>query len=232
MSETDEEVIVANAVLGGHENYEEFDQQIDADKLGEKLVQTNRQKGSLRELQLYDHRYLLISDGDIDGANTRKYRVNLSWVSAEPTHERFIDWKWLYLSIAMGSITSVFVILAVLGELTMDYAMIGGTISLTLTALTTLIFLYRRRDEFTFRGYYGGAGLFLMENRRPTQRIFDAFFVGLQQAIDHSKQNMGTAERLVGELKMVRRLRDEGVIDNREYESTRALIFKHESYSA
>jgi len=36
--------------------------------------------------------------------------------------------------------------------------------------------------------------------------------------------------RLVGELKDLRRIRDEGAIDNEQYESARGIIFKHKAY--
>jgi hypothetical protein len=229
----EEEVIVANAALGDDgDNYEDVEQQIDPAKLGDKLVQANNQKGFIRELQLYDGRYLLIREGSIDAQDRRQYRVNLAWVSSEPQYTRLVDWKWLYISLLLGAITATFVILAITHKLTMDYSMIGGTISLTLTVLTSLIFAYRLRDEFTFTGFYGAAAWFLMENKRPTQQVFDMFFVQLQQAIDNAKRDLSVNERLIGELKSCRRLRDEGIISEDAYTETRTAIFSHEQYKA
>ncbi len=233
MSENEEEVIVASAAYDvPTDNYEEFDQEIDPAKLGDKLVQSNSQKGLLREFQIYDRSHLLVSDGDITGDDVSHYRVNLAWVDAEPKHLKLIDWNWLYAALFFGTITATFVILAITQNLTMDYSMIGGTISFTITMLATLIFIYKLRDEFTFQSYFGGADLFVLENKRPTQTIFDNFFVSLQQAIDHAHAEKSVNDRLVGELKMCRRLRDEGVIDDEVYTAARAVIFKHEQYTA
>ena len=49
-----EEVIIANAIFDAQaDNYEEFDQEIDPAKLGDKLVQANTLKGTVREFQYY-----------------------------------------------------------------------------------------------------------------------------------------------------------------------------------
>lgn len=86
------------------------------------------------------------------------------------------------------------------------------------------------RDEYIFKSYFGGAKLFLIENKKPTQQEFDNFFINLQQAIDRAQANIPVADRLVDELKMCRRLKDEGIIDEQAYTDARTIIFKHEQY--
>lgn len=58
----DDEVILANAELDvPADNYEEFDQEIDPEKFGAQLIQTNTLKGTRREYQSYADRYLLLN---------------------------------------------------------------------------------------------------------------------------------------------------------------------------
>lgn len=229
--DTDDELIV-NVIAAGYsaDNYEEIDQNIDAGKLGDKLVQSNSQKGTLREFQFYDQTHLLVSRGNFKGDGTQQYRVNLAWVNSEPLHNKIVDWNWLVIALIFGVIAITFLVLAITEVLTIDYSMIGGSITFTLTLLATLIFIYKLRDEYTFYSQFGKAELFVMENKRPSQRVFDGFFLMLQSAIENAAQHVSIEDRLVGELKMCRRLKDEHVIDEQAYTDARTAIFHHERY--
>ena len=231
----DEEVIIANAVLGDHtDNYEEFDQDIDPEKLGEKLVQTNTLKGTYREYQLYAPRHLLLSFVEKKKAKTKEknFRVDLAWLSSEPDHNKIIVWKWLYGALAAGAFSGLFLFLAIAEVVKLEYSLVAGVITLTTALIFSLIFVYLMRDEYIFRSYFGGARLFLIENKKPDQQKFDNYFISLQQTIDRTQAKIPVTDRLVGELKMCRRLKDEGIIDEESYTSARTAIFKHEQYKS
>lgn len=229
----DEEVIIANAALGGHaDNYEEFDQDIDPEKLGEKLVQTNILKDTVREYQFYASRHLLLSFIEKKKTGAKNFHVNLAWLSSEPEHNKIIIWKWLYRALAAGAFAILFLVLAMTEIIKLEYCIVAGTISLTMALILSLIFIYQMRDEFIFKSYFGNAKLFLIDNKKPTQAEFDNYFIKLQQAIDRAQANMSVADRLVGELKMCRRLKDEGIINDETYTDVRTIIFKHEQYKA
>ena len=56
-----EDVIIVGAAYDTPaDNYEEFDEQLIPEKLGDSLIQTSIMHGSFRALQLYDSRFLLI----------------------------------------------------------------------------------------------------------------------------------------------------------------------------
>ncbi len=228
-----DEVIIANAALGAHaDNYEEFDQEIDPKKLGKKLIQTNPRKGSSRKYQLYATKHLLLNFVEKKNAAEKKFRVNLTCLSSEPEHNKIIIWKWLYRALAAGVLAGLFLFLAITEALKLEYCIVAGTITLTTALICTLIFVYQMRDEYIFKSYFGGAKLFLIENKKPSQQKFDSYFVNLQQAIDQAQANIPVADRLVDELKMCRRLKDEGIIDDKTYTAVRTIIFKHKQYKA
>jgi hypothetical protein len=110
--------------------------------------------------------------------------------------------------------------------------MIAGSITIAATLIFSLIFVYLMRDEFIFKSRYGDARLFLLENKKPSQQEFDRYFISLQQTIDRAQSNISIPDRLVGELKMCRRLRDEGIIDDETYTTARTAVFKHERYKS
>lgn len=226
-----EEVIIAGTALDVHaDNYEEFDQEIDPDKLGKKITQTNPLKGSVREYQLYGPRHLLLNFVEKKKADEKKFHVNLAWLSSEPEHHKIVVWKWLYRALAAGALAGLFLIFAMTEIIEIKYCIVAGTIALTTGLILFLIFIYQMRDEYIFKSYFGNAKLFLIENKKPAQQEFDSYFINLQQTIDRAQANISVADRLLGELKMCRRLKDEGIIDDKTYTDARTAIFKHEQY--
>ena len=229
----DEEVIIANALLDVQaDNYEEFEQEIDPAKLGKKLIQTNTLKGTCREYQLYTSNYLLLNFVERKHAKEKKFRVNLACLTSEPEHNKVIVWKWLYWALAAGALAGLSLYLGLSETVKPLYCLLAGTIAMTIFLISSLIFVYLMRDDFIFKSRFGDARLFLIENKKPSQGEFDQYFIILQQAIDKARANTPVSDRLVGELKMCRRLRDEGIIDDEAYTMARTAIFKHQQYKS
>ena len=226
---SDNEVIISGIPLDvPSDNYEEFDQEIDPAKLGKKLVQQNTLKGTEREFQPYADAHLLL---DVKKKKKQQnYRVNLAWLSPQPRHNKVIVWKWLYAALGAAAVTGLFLFLAVQDILKLEYSAVAGTVSLTASLILGMFFIYKMQDEFIFTSNFGKIDMFLIENKKPSQDEFDSFFINLQQGIERAKKNIPVTDRLVGELQMCRRLRDEGIIDDGTYTVARTAIFKHKQY--
>jgi len=228
-----EEVIIASDGLDvPTDNYEEFDQEIDPTKLGEKLTQINRLKGTYREYQRYAYNYLFLNFTEKKNKVEKNYRVNLAWLSSEPTHNKVIVWKWMVFTILSTLLTGGSFYLMNEEIFNPDYCLIAGIITLSSTLIFLLIFIYCMRDEYIFNSYFGSTKLFLIENKKPEQKSFDSFFINLRQTIKQTQSVLSTSDRLIGELKMCRRLRDEGIINDEAYTIVRTKIFKHKKYKA
>lgn len=212
------------------DNYDEFDHEIDPARLGKKLRQENPHKGSIREYQFYAEKHLLLNFVEKKNARAKYFRVNLACLSSEPERNMIIKWNWLYAAMAAGALSGLSLFLAITKNVRLEYCAIAGGITLTAALIFFLIFIYLMRDEFIFKSRFGDARLFLIENKKPDQQSFDNFFISLQQAIDKAQSNMSVTERLIDELRMCRRLRDEGIIDDETYTVARTAIFKHEQY--
>lgn len=227
----DEEVIIAGTAFDvPTDNYDEFDHEIDPARLGRKLRQENPHKGSVREYQFYAENHLLLNFVEKKNARAKYFRVNLACLSSEPERNKIRKWRWLYAAAATGSLSGLCLFLAIAKYVRLEYCAIAGGISLTAALIFALIFLYLMRDEFIFKSRFGNARLFLIENKKPDQQAFDNFFISLQQAIDRAQSKTSVSDRLIEELKMCRRLRDEGIIDDAAYTVARTAIFKHEQY--
>ena len=212
------------------DNYEEFDQVIDSEKLGKKLVQTNVLKGTEREYQRYGSKYLLLNIKEKKNSAAQKFRVNLAWLASNTEHHKVIAWKWLSYALAAATVASLCLYIGISETIKLEYSIVSGTITLTAALIFALLFIYHSHDEYVFKSRYGNARLFLIENKKPSQQEFDNFHLDILTAIDKAQTHMSVSDRLVGELKMCRRLRDEGIIDDTSYTIARAEIFKHEQY--
>ena len=228
-----EQVIIESA--GGFDatsdNYEEFDHELDPARFGKKLSNSNVLKGSYNELQLYDTTHLFIRSREKKHAPEKSYRVNLAWCSSEPEHFRLVIWKWLYISIIFLVLLALDAVLGINEVMPTMMAVYAGIPLLTLSLIFLLVFFYCQRDEYIFKSHYGDTPLFMIENRKPNQGQFDQFFIELQQDIDRLQSRAPVRQKLVGELQMCRRLKDEGIIPEQAYTSVRSKIFKHEEYS-
>ena len=229
----EDEIVIENSVAEAlPDNYEEFDHELDPAKFGDKLVQENTLKGTVREYQIYASKYLLLSFIEGKKAAEKKFRINLTYISPEPEHKKVIVWNWLYGALAAAVLFGLFILFAVKEVINLEYCLLGGAISLTIAAICTLIFIYLMRDEYIFKSQFGNIDLFLIDNGKPNQKDFDQFFIVLQQIMDKSQSEMSVANRLVDELKMCRRLKDEMIIDEPAYTAARTAIFKNKQYQS
>jgi hypothetical protein len=226
-----EEVIIASDALDvPADNYEEFDLEIDSNRLGDKLIQENSFRGTHRQFQFYAKNYLFLSIFESKKSSEKNYRVNLPLLSSEPIHNKVIVWKWLLFTLLTALLTGCSIFLAIEKIINPDYCLMAGIITSSLTFIFFLAFIYYMRDEYIFESYFGKARLFLIENKKPTQQTFDDFFINLQQTIDTTQSMFSISDRLVAELKMCRRLRDEGIISDIIYTRVRTTIFEHQQY--
>jgi hypothetical protein len=226
-----EEVIIASDALDvPADNYEEFDLEIDSNRLGDKLIQENSFRGTHRQFQFYAKNYLFLSIFESKKSSEKNYRVNLPLLSSEPIHNKVIVWKWLLFTLLTALLTGCSIFLAIEKIINPDYCLMAGIITSSLTFIFFLAFIYYMRDEYIFESYFGKARLFLIENKKPTQQTFDDFFINLQQTIDTTQSMLSISDRLVAELKMCRRLRDEGIISDIIYTRVRTTIFEHQQY--
>lgn len=212
------------------DNYEEFEQHIEPSRLGKKLVYKNSLKGTSREYQFYAAQDLLLNF--VEKKKAKKFRINLAWLSPEPVHNKIIEWQWLYYALATFALSGLCLYLGIAQIIKLEYCAGAGAILLTAACISTLIFIYLMRDEFIFRSNFGGTELFLIENNKPNPAEFNDFFANLQNTIQRGQENISIPDKLVGELKMCRRLKDEGVISDAQYTAARTVIFKHKQYKA
>lgn len=223
----------------GDAHYRE-DSEIVPKIVNHEYVQSNNFKGVLREFSLFDDIYLYCTSKSFNLKKLRtrqvpKYRIDLTYIDPKPVKFSNIAWKWLLWGI-VAIAASVLVIDAdkIIDSPSAQQAILPVSILLgTSGFVSILLFFYKSHSSVVYRGYVGRAPLIVMANK-PRNKDYKDFIDVLETNIRKAQRRNGITikDRLVGEMKDMRRLRDAGVVSENRYKQAQARIFEHESNQA
>ena len=196
------------------------------------FVQEQKFKGVRRTFKIFNDTQLHYTLKSFRHKDNKKHRVNLSYVSIQPERECTVAWKWLSTAFATLVWSMLLLYVGLFTQFKADYIVIVGVLLGTFSMISMLIFYYRTQDKLIYRSFVGNIPLFEVSNHKPGNREFDSFMEKLRQHIKLAQDKLSMHQRLVGELKDLRRIRDEGKISNEQYESARNIIFKHEAFQS
>ena len=207
------------------------------DTIDFEFEQKNKVRGIYRKITIFNgnHCYQSIKDKH---QRKYKYRVDIAYLNPHPFRIHNIAWKWLYIAAGLGVITAIS---GVIGWLTnwlgpspgiyYTAAVIGGAAA---TVIALLLFAHLSHDKILFKTHFSGIKLIELVNKYPNKDEFrqfvGKFIVQIKKA--KAKKAYTTSRFLAMELKELRRLRDETVVTQKQYEDAKKLIFTHESFKA
>jgi len=199
------------------------------------LEQINKLRGINRKITVFNGNHCYQSFKD-KHQRKYKYRVDIAYLNPQPYRVHNIAWKWLYLAAGLGFITAI---AGIIGGMTnwlgaapgiyYTITIVGGA-SATLIAL--LLFAHLSYDKVVFKTQFSGIRLIELVNKSPSKDEFrqfvSKFIVKIKRA--KAKKAFSTSRFLAMELKELRRLRDETVVTEKQYQDAKKLIFRHESF--
>jgi len=183
------------------------------------LTQVSKAKGETRTFQIYDEKFLDVTIDNIFGQ--KNYQLNLCMLEPWPVRNRDISWRWL-LSI-------IYFIIAVLAYSIYlvnhpDGVLLSRLIPFVVVFIllllgSLLMFLYRSPNVTEFRSRYCGCVLISLLYGNPNREHFEKFVEELKQRILGSSQavRIDKHRMLINEITKLRRLRNDGIITEREY---------------
>lgn len=195
-------------------------------------VQEQRFKGVKRSFKIFNETQLYYTLKSFRHKDDTKHRINLSYMSTQPDRECTVAWSWLSTAFATIIWSMLLIYVGLFTQFKADFIVIVGVLLGTFSMISMLIFYYRTQDKLIYRSFIGKIPLFEVSNHKPGNKEFDTFIHKLRQHIEKGQERLTMHQRLVGELKDLRRIRDEGKISNEQYESARGIIFKHEAFQA
>ncbi|MCP4488699.1 MAG: SHOCT domain-containing protein [Gammaproteobacteria bacterium] len=199
--------------------------------------QANKVRGIYRKMTVFNgnHCYQSIEDKH---QRRFKYRVDISYLNPRPYRQRYIAWKWCYLSAFTALMTAVMIVggwfTDVLGSSPGMYHSAAVIAAASATLISLLLFAHSSYDKVVFKTKFGNIQLIELLNRYPNKSEFRQFVSKFMLQIKkaQTEKKFTTTQFLTKELKELRRLRDETVITEHEYQRAKKIIFRHNSFKA
>ena len=183
------------------------------------VVQVSKAKGETRTFQVYDDKFLDVTIDNIFGQ--KNYQLNLCMLEPWPVRNREISWRWL-LSMGYFAIAAIAYLVYLINHPTNE--MLGRMIPffvifILLMLGSLLMFLYRSPNVTEFRSRYCGCVLVSLLYANPSKDQFTQFVEELKQRILAASQavRIDKHRMLINEITKLRRLRNEGIISERDY---------------
>ncbi len=197
--------------------------------------QSNKVRGIYRKITIFNGNHCYQS---IKNKHQRKfkYRVDIAYLNPHPFREHNIAWKWLYTAAALLVLS---VMLGVIGWFsnafgsTMNiYYSTSIVVSISATLIALLLFAHNTYDKVIFKTQFGNVKLIELINKYPSKDDFRQFVGRFIIQIKKARVNKGftTSKFLARELREIRRLRNETVVTEEEYQTAKKVIFKHNSF--
>jgi len=195
-----------------------------ASKINATLQQQSK-AGPPCEFQIVDGKEIRINIGG--SPKQQSYSVQLLAL-ADKSHIRLhIAWRWLWFFIVSVIALSGFwfapSVFAKLG--TFEFSYVAG---FTLTAILSLVmFVLKLSRKRVFVSRLTGVKLFDILISNPNYRAYKAFLRNIDQSLINARKfwNLKPEHQVAGEMRMLRRLAEEKIIKQSEYEKAKKKLF-------
>ena len=183
------------------------------------MIQVSKAKGETRTFQIYDDKFINVTVDNLFGQKI--YNLNLCMLEPWPVRHRNISWRWI-LSIIYFAITAIAYGVYIFNNAsseTLSRLLPLVVIFILLLLGSLLMFLYRSPNVTEFRSRYCGCVLISLLYSNPNKELFDQFVDELKQRILFASQTVRIDKHrmLINEITKLRKLRNDGVISEREY---------------
>ena len=209
------------------------EEKVAIEKINFEFAQSSKIRGIYRKISIFNdhHCYQTIKNKH---KRKYKYRVDLLFLDPRPFRERKIAWNWLYGSIGLTFIGVVMIYLGWFSNFftPSTYYVTSLIVVISAMLISLLMFMHNSYDKVIFKSQYGRVKFIEILNKYPDKNTFRKFISRFMTQVknEKSKKNFSQSKFLTRELQQLRRLKNEDVITEEEYESGKTLIFKHKSF--
>ena len=207
------------------------EEKVAIEKINFEFTQSSKIRGIYRKISIFNdhHCYQAIKNKH---KRKYKYRVDLLFLDPRAFRERKIAWNWLYGSIGLTFIGVVMIYLGWFADFFTPSAYYEISLIVVISAMliSLLMFMHNSYDKIIFKSQYGRVKFIEIINGYPDKKTFRKFIGRFMMQIknEKSKKNYSPSKFLTRELQELRRLKNEEVISEEEYQSGKALILgKH-----
>ncbi|MCK4864737.1 MAG: hypothetical protein KAT06_04870 [Gammaproteobacteria bacterium] len=159
----------------------------------------------------------------------KSYSVDILSLQDESKKVILIAWKWLLYSIGFFLITLL--LLKILpGILNVDKNLYLGIVLVIgmVGSLVSLTFFWKKTSrKHIFYSRNAHVPIVILSAGNPSKKLLSDFVTVIEKRIKKFRNHMDVSEekQLTGEMKMLRRLSDSGVISKKDYEKAKTKLF-------
>lgn len=190
------------------------------------LKQSNK-SGLDLQIKLVNGRELQISNKN--KKSQQAYSVDVLSLDEKSKKIVFIAWKWLLASI------SIFLVMLLLLKILPNYLDANKNLYLGLILLSGIIgslvcfmrFWKKTSRKQIFYSRNAHVPIITLRVGNPSKKVFAEFVTAIENRITKFRSHMDLSEekQLTGEMKMLRRLSDNGIISKKDYENAKTKLF-------
>lgn len=202
------------------------DQDVQLDQLICRYVQKNNLKGITRRFALYDKTYL-IQEKEAHFKKVPEHRIDLTFLDPEPVKKLFISWRMLGAGVALLVLSGLLYLFSgqLASMLNTQYVMSAVALLVPVGLILILMAYYRSYLTLVYYTETGQVPLLVIGRKFKDERY--AKFVDIVgKCIKYSRNRNGITEqdRLRGEMKDLRRLKDQGIVSEHDYDHAQKKI--------
>ncbi len=223
--------------LSSNEDITQFtdEEQVDVNQINQEFVQENKLKGEAREFTIFNDSQCYQSVRLKHGGKY-KFRANLTYLNAKPKRSFDLAEGWLITAAITAIFSFLLVYLRWFSQIQMDNQILTMALSLSIsfTLIAFMVGLLKTRDRILFYSKFGHVPVLELMNYKPDRESFKQFIDQLSSYIIKAQHaaDLSATDALVMELKELRRLKDETVIAESQYEQAKKKILQNKAFTS
>lgn len=209
------------------------DDEVTINKVNREFHQESKLKGVVREFTIFNDIYCIQMVKKKHGKE-QKFRVNLTYLNPEPQRIFILAKRWLLTAFFSIGLSAVIIYLGWFSNLQIDQSLLWILTSLivSFSFIAFLITSLRTSNKIILYSRHGHAPILELLNKNPDRESFFDFINELQKTIVNAQQRsqLKATDQLTLELKELRRLKDEKMLVEKEYEKAKKNIFGNSAF--
>jgi hypothetical protein len=211
------------------------EEQVAVDNINQKFTQQSKLKGLVREFTIFND-IQCYQTVKLKHGGKHKFRINLSHLDPKPKRDFVLADNWLITAVISAILSFLLIYIGWFSAMQVDQHIfiIITALCISFCFIAFLFAMLKTQDRFLYYSQCGRAPILELINNNPDHESFTEFINLLSSHVikAQSSADLNPTEKLVMELKELRRLKDETVIPESDYEQAKQKIFRNKAFSS
>lgn len=211
------------------------DEHVTVKKVNYEFHQASNLKGVVREFTIFNdiHCYQYEKKKYV---RKIRFRVNLTYLDPKPVRKFVLADSWLFITAISAIVSFMVVYMGWFSAMNLPVSLVytAASISVSFSLIALMITLLRTQDQIFIVSRFGRIPVLELINKNPSKSSYNEFMSQLGKHIISAqhKAHLNATDHLTMELKELRRLKNEMVINENYYEQAKKRIFKNKAFKS